>query len=86
MDYRLAKFAAAGAVVGLLGIGGATIASAQDDTGSSSSTTTQTQDEATTATPDAGAPADAAHDGKDCPDHDGTAPAGDTSASADSAS
>lgn len=85
MDYRLAKFAAAGAVVGLLGIGGATIASAQDDSGTSSSTTAQTQDEATTA-PDAGAPRDAAHDGKDCPEHDGAAPGADASAPADSAS
>ena len=75
MDYRLAKFAAAGAVVGLLGIGGATIASAQDDTGTSSSTTTQVDDDSTTST-DAAATdetADADKDGKDCPDHDAAA-------------
>jgi hypothetical protein len=66
MDYKLAKYAAAGAVVGILGIGGATIASAQDTDSSSTSTTVQpsTHD-------DSGRPApDASKDGKDCPLHD----------------
>jgi hypothetical protein len=68
MDYRLAKFAAAGAVVGLIGVGGASLASAQDDTGSSTSTTVQSSTD-TTADSSTDAPAtDADHDGKSCPD------------------
>jgi hypothetical protein len=81
MDHQLAKLAAAGAVVGILGIGGATLASAQDSTSSSTSTTVRssTQDDSGTRAPDA------AKDGKDCPLHDQAAD--DTSADAsDSAS
>jgi hypothetical protein len=68
MDYQLAKYAAAGAVVGILGIGGATLASAQEGDSSSTSTTVQgsTSDSSGTTAPDA------SKDAKDCPLHDQT--------------
>ena len=64
MDHRIAKLAASGAIVGLLGIGGATIASAQDSDTSSTTAVEPTQDDATVAPADDAAP----RDGEDCPD------------------
>ena len=53
MEYRLAKLAAGGAVVGLLGFGGVRIASAQDGSPSTTSTTVaSSQDDAATPAPD----------------------------------
>ena len=64
MDKRIAKLAAAGALVGLLGIGGISIASAQEDDSGSSTTTVQEQQSTDSSTD---TQADAL-DREDCPD------------------
>jgi hypothetical protein len=78
MDKRIAKFALAGALTGLLGAGGMAVASAQDSD-SGSSTTTSVDSTA----PDASATAPAAGDRENCPDKP---TAEDTTADADTTS
>jgi hypothetical protein len=69
MDKRIAKLALAGALTGLLGVGGVSIASAQEDGDDTTTTVVEEGSDTTTA------PADAA-DREDCPDK----PADDTAA------
>jgi hypothetical protein len=83
MKLTLPRMAAAAAIVGFLGIGGITLASAQEDP---TTTTTVPQDTTPSTAPDATAPDPAAPDatapdGRHC-DHDGAGTGSDSSTSA----
>jgi hypothetical protein len=73
MNLTIPRMAVAAAIVGFLGIGGVTLASAQEDP---TTTTTVPQDTTSSTAPDATAP-----DGRGC-HHDGTGAGADGSTSA----